>query len=229
MINLEMRKEDYGKSLMYVVVPGFIIGFVLQCFYIITSSVLPKSITSVLIVTIYCIITGAIHIDGLGDTFDGLFSQKPKEKILLIMKDSRMGTYGILAILLIIILNIVIIFEINLTSSYLLLIYPISGRTAILVCAGISDYAGKEDGLAKNFVEYCKIKEVIIGSILYLIIITLVMRLDGLVLGICLIIFSYIFTRLISKKLNGVTGDILGAVCEVSQIAFMLASYLVLN
>ena len=63
-------------------------------------------ITAVLVLASEVILTGGLHIDGLGDSFDGLYSYRDKEKILEIMKDSRLGTNGLLAIVIVFLLKV---------------------------------------------------------------------------------------------------------------------------
>jgi len=224
-ININMQKEDYGKSLAFAPISGLLIGLLLHFSYLLLNIIIPKPVISVIIVILYCLITGSLHLDGLGDTFDGLFSLKPKEKILQIMRDSHMGTYGILSIVLILILNISIINSVDVINSRILLLFPICGKVAMAISAGSSNYAGGDTGLARNFVLYAGIKEIIISTIIFIIPITLIIGINGLILGLGFIAFAFLFSRIISQKLNGVTGDILGAICEISQSVFMLCLY----
>ncbi|GAE88010.1 cobalamin synthase [Acetivibrio straminisolvens JCM 21531] len=92
----------------------------------------PSGVTSVLLIAAYIVLTGGIHLDGLGDTFDGIFSNKSREKMLEIMRDSRIGTNALLAVVCIIILDYALLSSIPL--SYLprvLLLFPAAEESAL--------------------------------------------------------------------------------------------------
>lgn len=107
MPKIEYDEEKLGKSMKYFPVVGIIVGFILLFFCIIFnfilknisySAVLPLMIIVVILTDL--ITTGALHLDGLADTFDGIFSYRSKHKMLEIMKDSRLGSNGALALIL---------------------------------------------------------------------------------------------------------------------------------
>lgn len=223
---LNVKDEDFGKGLVFAPLIGLILGGILAAFYLALSYVFPISINVVLIMILYIVLTGGLHLDGLGDTFDGLFSNRSKERILEIMKDSRVGTNAVIAIVCVIVLDIVVLVNIN--SAYLpqvLLLMPPAGRIASLMGAGISNYVRKEGGLGKSFIDFCGVKEVVIGIVVSLIIFSLC-GLNGIYIFITSVITAFLLVKLLSRKLNGVTGDILGAVCELNQSVFLIAAYI---
>ena len=112
MTRIPMPKIDYdeeklGKSMKLFPLVGIVIGFILLFFSIVFSYVLSNlSFSAFLPIIILVVIltdlisTGALHLDGLADTFDGIFSYRSKHKMLEIMKDSRLGSNGALALIL---------------------------------------------------------------------------------------------------------------------------------
>jgi adenosylcobinamide-GDP ribazoletransferase len=226
-INLNATDEDFGKGLAFAPVIGLIIGGTLALTYHFIGFIFPSSINSIIIIIEYIFLTGGLHLDGLGDTFDGLFSNRPKERMLEIMKDSRLGTNGVLAIFSVLILLYGFLSQIPYDHIYIVLIlFPVAGRTATLIGASISKYA-RNNGLGKSFVEYCGWKELIIGLISSICIFSVAYRGQGVLLLITSVVASLIFVKVFSRKIDGVTGDILGAVCELNQVAF-IACYFVL-
>ena len=103
MTRLYVPKVEYdelklGKAMKYFPFVGFIIGiflyFTALLFFRFTYSI---NLAIIFVILIEIILTGGIHLDGLADTFDGIFSYRSKQKMLEIMKDSRIGTNGVLA------------------------------------------------------------------------------------------------------------------------------------
>lgn len=222
--SFKAETEDYGKGLIFAPLIGLIIGEILAALYIILNHVLPAYICVVLVVIIYLLITGGLHFDGLGDTFDGIFSNRPKDKILEIMRDSRVGTNAVLAIVCILLLDVALLLGIN--KEYIvsvLLLMPVAGRIASLVGAGVSKYARTGEGIGKSFIEHCGIKEIIIGLIIYFAIFYLLAGLNGLIISALPPISAIIIIKLLGRKIGGATGDILGAVLEINQTIFLLA------
>lgn len=227
-IKTKFTNEDFGKGLIFAPVVGLIIGGILFGSYKLLILFFPIPLVVVFNVFIYIAITGGLHLDGLADTFDGIFSGRSKDRILEIMKDSRIGTFGVLALIAIIISDIVLISYINTNAiPYVFLLMPVAGRIGSFISAGISKYA-KEDGLGKSFIDFCGNKELIIGIVISFIIFYIFLGLKGVNIVFLTHITALILTYFFTRKINGATGDILGAICELNQFAFLLIVYFLL-
>lgn len=222
-----INSSDFAKGVIFMPLVGFIIGlFMSSIFYL--SNWLEPLVVSLLIWIFYICITGGLHLDGLADTFDGIFSNRDKDKILEIMKDSRVGTFGLIGIVIILISNIILTSYINLV---IILITPIIGRSIALMACSISNYA-KDNGLGKDLINYCGVKELIISFLYPSIILGILSLLNVLsMILVFSILVTYIITFLIikyiSNKINGMTGDTIGCVIELSQCVFLLTTYLI--
>lgn len=220
--------EDFGKGLVFAPIIGLLIGEILLGSFFLMDLIFPRTISIVLIIIIYITITGGLHLDGLADTFDGIFSGRSKDRILEIMKDSRLGTFGLLAVISVVLLNVFTLIEIPQSIIYRsILLFPVAGRIGSYVGASISKYA-REDGLGKSFINYCNTKELFIGMVISFIIFYIFAGLIGLAICIVIHIVSIILTKGLSKKIGGATGDILGCVCELNQTIFLLIVFLAL-
>src|SRR3712207_89815 len=91
----EWTMEDFGKSVAAFPYVGLIIGIFLTIVYGIGSQFLPTTPLMLVIVISEFLFTGGLHADGLMDTSDGIFSGRDREKQLEIMKDSRIGSFGV--------------------------------------------------------------------------------------------------------------------------------------
>lgn len=83
--------------------------------------------------------------------------------------------------------------------------------------------------MGKSFIDYCGIKELVEGVILYLIIFYLTKLYRGYIIMFFPIAAAIILIKFLSMKINGVTGGVLGAVCELNQTLFIMISYIILN
>lgn len=93
--------EDFGKSVIAFPYVGLVIGLLLTIIYSIGQYIFPYSTLLLIIVISEFLLTGGLHADGLMDTSDGIFSGRDRERMLEIMKDSRVGSFGVVAILFI--------------------------------------------------------------------------------------------------------------------------------
>ncbi len=225
-VNIDGKDEDYGKGLVFAPIVGLLLGGILFIVYLLSSKLFPVIATSAIVLTVYIILTGGLHLDGLGDTFDGLFSNRPKEMVLEIMRDSRVGTNAVLALVSILIIDNALLNGLNpLFEGAILLLFPVAGRIGLPVAAGVSRYAREGEGLGKSFIGYCGIKEVILASIIHLTLFFSVLGLKGVVLGLVLIFSSLLVVKVFSLKIGGATGDTLGAVCEINQTIYLAMVY----
>lgn len=227
---LDLKNEDFGKGLVFAPVVGLLIGGILAASFIVLNLVFPIHVISILILIEYILLTGGLHLDGLGDTFDGLFSNRSKERMLEIMRDSRVGTNAVLAIVCVLILNVSLLFGMG--SDFIvkaLILLPVAGRIGSLIGAGVSKYARSGEGLGKSFIDYCGIKEILIGLIFYFAIFFVVDNIRGLIISIFPVITAVLLVKYFSRKIGGATGDLLGAVCELNQTIFLMVMYIIIQ
>ena len=129
-INIDLGfDEEFHKTIAYFPLVGFILGVIIFLVGKVSILVFDPFLTAIIITLIHVILTGGIHIDGLGDTFDALYSYRDKEKMLEIMKDSRLGTNSLLAILFLILLKIGFIYNlINNNLMWTIVFMPVYAR-----------------------------------------------------------------------------------------------------
>lgn len=222
-LKLGAKAEDYGKGLIFAPLVGLIIGAILAIASYGLLYIFPKSMVAAIVLVLYIIITGGLHLDGLGDTFDGIFSNRSKERMLEIMRDSRVGTNAVLAIVSVLLLNYVALAQIN--STYFLrivLLMPMAGRVGSLVSAAVSKYARSGEGLGKSFIDLCGKKELVWGLLIYAVISLLTFDNKMWIVLLFPPISAFLLVKGFSRKIGGATGDVLGAVCELNQCIFLI-------
>lgn len=229
--SFEFNENDFKKGIQWAPAIGFVIGLIMALFSYFMRDYLSNEILGFIIFLLYISITGGLHIDGLVDSLDGLYSSRKKDRILEIMKDSRVGTFGALG-LVVYVLGFVLLAG-NLPWEVIFLM-PIFGRLTMLQVAACGNYARKEGGMGKSIIEYITIKKWILNLFINIAIISLIgtmyrphMLVKILVSYSLTMAIMYWNTENIIKKIDGITGDILGYSVEISQLIFMMISVIV--
>ena len=215
---IDFNKENIRYSVFFLPLIGIIIGGLGGLMY---RLIQPHSlmIGSLIALLVTIILTGGLHLDGLSDTADGFFSNQKKEKTLEIMKDSRVGAFGVLSIVLIVLSKFIIITSI----SDFPLVLALSFANSRLVVAWIisTKSPAKAEGLGKMFRDSNPKNLVLTSGVIYTIFLIildvryLIPLLVNLLLGQYISSVSY-------KKIGGITGDVNGCVIEIGDAISLL-------
>ncbi|MBO4400749.1 MAG: adenosylcobinamide-GDP ribazoletransferase [Selenomonadaceae bacterium] len=172
-------------------------------------------------------LTGAIHCDGLMDSADGVFSGREREKMLEIMKDSRAGAFGVVALVTVAALEISTLAElvkISLAwSCAAVFAAPVIGRLAMVLVIAMFPYA-RPAGLGKSFAQFTTRKTLALAAgetvllLTPLIFFSEEIFLAAIVALAIALVFALEFGKFATAKLGGVTGDIYGAAEFLSEV-----------
>lgn len=201
-------------------VAGLVIGLILALLDRFFLWGFTPVIAAALDVLLLICLTGALHMDGLADSGDGLFSHKPTAKILEIMKDSRIGSMGMVTVAAVLLIKFAALTGITQHRFIMLLLIPAFARAGLVFAMAYLPYLRKEDGLAGPFF-------VARLPVIFIIFLALMFTAAGLTgpRGWILIAGFAVSTPLLMlfyyKRMGGVTGDMLGAMIE-AQEAFLL-------
>lgn len=229
-INFDYEENDFRRGILYIPVIGLSLGLFLYGVYALLEGVFSSLVLSFIIVILYLLITGGLHIDGLADTLDALGSNRPRERMLEILRDSHIGTFGVLGIIVWFAGMVILMNEIPKAC----LILPVAARTMALFSCSISSYA-REKGLGGAVVDGTKAGHVLFSLFLSIVafVLLLLFSKDSVLLVssavgyILVFIFTLVSTRSISKKLSGITGDVIGYIIESTGLLFLLFTYAV--
>lgn len=195
---------------------GLIIGALLFSVQAAASLVFSPLTVAVFQTLAWVMITGGLHLDGLADTMDGLGSRRERERMLEIMKDSSIGAFGALSLILILIMKTVLLYELNGVSPLLILLVPLTARWGQLISIRYFQPARK-DGMGRFFQEYMRRTELILGLITIVLVYTASGNLFLLLLLPLHGLFVYLTSLSISRRLGGLTGDVYGFICETGE------------
>ena len=148
----EWTVEDFGKSVIAFPYVGLIIGLILALLYGVLSPFIPIMPLMLIIVVSEFLLTGGLHADGLMDTSDGLFSGRERERKLEIMKDSRIGSFGVVAFVFVTLLKWQLLTAIP-TAEFIpmaLIMMPLMSRWSLVLSIRSYPYA-REQGMGAAF------------------------------------------------------------------------------
>lgn len=176
------------------------------------------------IILLWIILTGGLHLDGLMDSADGLFSGRERERKLEIMKDSRVGAMGVIALAAMLLLKVSFMGLLTYPLKYwVLLLAPAVGRSAILLPIAHYPYARQGPGLGRAFGNNTSSAVLPMGVLLLAIASYLSVSRLLLMAGVALtLVISALAAYLINRSLGGHTGDTFGALCEFSETVFLI-------
>jgi len=177
-----------------------------------------------LIVILWIILTGGLHKDGLMDTADGLFSGKDKECKLEIMKDSRVGAMGVIALGAVLLLKFSFLASLPIQYKMLaLLLAPVIGRTIMVYSIVCFPYARSKPGLGKCFGEKVSKVKFLVVLAFSLIVAFFAIGPIGVGLALVTLLVAAVIAKCVGSVLGGQTGDTYGALCEISETIFLIA------
>lgn len=208
-----------ARSMAFFPLVGFVIGLLLASGYYLLSLLFPKSFVLWLTIGLLAFLTRGLHLDGFADTMDGLASGGTREKILEVMRDSRIGAFGVISLILLIGAKYLALNQIsNISLPYSLILMTVMGRNSMVLVCYRSSYARSNGGLGKPFTENLSAREMALSLLSAFGLALLLKGLKGILvfLGTCLFSLGYRF--FFKRKLGGVTGDILGAANELSEL-----------
>ncbi|MEI7673560.1 MAG: adenosylcobinamide-GDP ribazoletransferase [Deltaproteobacteria bacterium] len=215
---LTFDERTLGNSIPFFPVVGLGIGAAVALMDWGLGFLFPISVTSVFTVILLIAVSGGLHTDGLADTADGFFSSRPRERILEIMRDSRTGPMGVAAIVCVVALKIALIASVSGPSRvWVLLLAPIAGRSALLIHLALLPYA-RQEGLVGIFHRNRSRGHALWALTVLIIAGGLAGGVPGLVAGMCSFLFILLFAAYVWRRIGGLTGDTLGAACELTEL-----------
>jgi adenosylcobinamide-GDP ribazoletransferase len=219
----------FTSSMMFFPLVGFFIGVVCAFLSYLLSLFFSPFMTSALVVALWVVLTGALHLDGFADTADGIGGGRDREERLAIMKDSRIGTFGAVSLFLVLILKVAFLSE--LTESYPIFSVILAAATGRWVISGAIMYfpSARPDGMGALFKKNCGKREFIVSSSIMGAVSLFCLAVGGPVVVLLTAAASYGAAAFLSKRLGGLTGDSYGALCEFSEAVALFLCVIVYN
>lgn len=242
-------EKDFADSVRYFPLIGLVLGIIYTAFAALLMSFLPQNgillphhVVAAILLILPILLTGGLHCDGFMDTMDGLFSGRSRERMLEIMKDSRVGANGVFAFVLLMIFDWSILLDL-LQSAWLfpaLFAMPIISRLMMVVAISAFPYA-RPVGMGKAFKDGGT-KSVLYGAFFYTLILVFFPGVAADFLGIipldaaglsswllsmtavifAALLFTIFFASYATRHLGGLTGDVYGAITTLTETLVLL-------
>jgi adenosylcobinamide-GDP ribazoletransferase len=180
-----------------------------------------EPVVALLDVIFLAMVTGAFHLDGLGDTADGLLGQRPRDKALIIMKDSRIGAMGLVAVVFGLALKWGGIAGLEVNRSLLLILIPAYARSGVLFGIRFLEYGRPDGGTGLEFFKET-LKPAAFGGLILPVGASLLLGWQALWLNLCFILIVSTILFYYKKRIGCITGDMCGAMIELLEAGLFL-------
>jgi adenosylcobinamide-GDP ribazoletransferase len=217
-----------SRSVKFFPAVGLLIGLSGALLHFLLTPHLPALIVALAIVIYFILITGCLHEDGLADAFDGFGGGWDREKVLAIMRDSRIGTYGAVALTLSLLARVLLVASLPATraGTYLIAAHVLCRWTTLPLSFYLfpaRDRNGdKIDGQGARIAHLTTRASLISGTLFTFVVVFAVLRIRGLIpvlAAASTTLFSGLYYR---RRIGGVTGDCFGATNQLTEIAVYL-------
>ncbi|MCE7766100.1 adenosylcobinamide-GDP ribazoletransferase [Pseudomonas putida] len=210
--------RELGRSLLFYPLVGLLFGLLLWLASLLLQGT-PAPLHAALLLTVWVLLSGALHLDGLADSADAwLGGFGDRERTLLIMKDPRSGPIAVVTLVLVLLLKFCalwVLVEQGIGAQ--LLLAPLIGRAAMLGLFLSTPYV-RPGGLGQALADHLPRRTagwVLLGSALFCLV------LGGWVVALALAVFAWL-RHLMCRRLGGTTGDTAGALLELLELAVIL-------
>jgi len=212
--------QEMGRAVAWFPLVGVVLGLLLYVVNYFAQLIFPASVSAALTLFAWIIFTRAFHLDGFMDTCDGLFGGFTPERRMEIMKDSRMGAFGVAGGILVLLTEYSALHSsIDLFSA--LLLSTTLGRFASPLVIYIFPYA-REDGLGIEMKRNVGIREVVIATLITGFVSFFIYSWLGLVLMFASAIVAILISLYTMRLIPGLTGDIYGTVTTTVEMFVLI-------
>lgn len=219
--------EKLSRSMFLFPLVGALLGSLLVLFFLLCRSWLFGLFLDSMLVMLLVIFTRALHLDGLADTFDATLGSKDKAEALRIMGDSGIGAFGVISLIFVILLKVVLLNSLSFElKPAALVLAPVFGRWAMVFGAAFFPPA-KEKGLGYLFARHTGPGQFLIASVPTFAIALLCLRWYSVIVILSSLSFVAVLAYSLMRKVGGVSGDILGALSELSEVWVLFAMFLI--
>ena len=219
------KEASLARATFFFPLIGFLIGILTLAITQLLSFDLFVRLEALSLVTIPILLTGGLHVDGFADFSDGFFGAREKGEVLRIMRDSRVGVWGVLATVLLLFWKWELLASLSRRGEVLILSLTAS-RWVQVVLAYFLPYANPAGGVGEAVAKKIQIRE-LVGASAFLAFVVFFLKGKGVLCFIALLPFLAGIGFLFKKRIGGITGDLLGAASEMTEAFVLLVFFLI--
>lgn len=215
--------EDLAASLGWFPLVGFALGAILAFADFCSRRFLRPAARAALIVIALAVVTGGVHLDGLADTADALGAGRDRTRALEILRDSRIGTFGAIALFFVLILKLSALAGAVHAGRYqAIFLGPGLGRWAMVMTAEGMTYL-RGEGAGSTLLGSRGPRNWWVATLISIIGVSLTRSAIGWLAALLAVLLSLVLRAFYRRWLGGVTGDLIGAAGEIVETAVLLA------
>ncbi|TLM67149.1 MAG: adenosylcobinamide-GDP ribazoletransferase [Deltaproteobacteria bacterium] len=219
----EVAPRQLGRSLAFFPLVGLLLGALLAGIDQGLAHLLPRPVGDALLLALLALLSGALHLDGFADLCDGLGGGRDREAALRIMKDSCIGAFGAVGLILLLLLKYQALLSLPAAvKPAALLLLPAAGRWAPVLLTVAIPYLRGPEGTGAAFAAHAGRRELLLASMTVLAAAAALFRAEGVMLAGILLAAAAGFGVWMKRRLGGVTGDVLGAAVELLELLTLL-------
>lgn len=219
------EERDVGRSVAFFPLVGLLLGAVLAALVLVSDGRLPASLVAVLAAALLAALTGALHLDGVADTFDALGAPgADRARLLDILRDSRIGSHGAAALLFVVLLKVTALHAVLAggRATAVLLAFPALARFVAVLVIVLFPYA-RTRGLGVAFHAHARPADVALAGVIASVAVAAAGRAAVLAAFVATALVL-LFVRRVAARLGGVTGDVCGAAIELAEVVFLVVA-----
>jgi cobalamin 5'-phosphate synthase/cobalamin synthase len=223
-IRVTARAVDVGGAARWFPLVGAVLGGVgaLVAWTLTDVLGLPATLAATVVIGLEAWVTGAIHLDGVADTADGFGGGTSREDVLHIMRDPRIGSYGAIAVVLVIGIKVTALAALlDRGALSFLVAAPAISRWTIPALAAWLPYARADGGLGEAVVCGRTTRSLITATVITAVIAVAALRMEALFVGATAGLTVAWIGRAAQRRLDGVTGDVFGASVEMTEASVL--------
>jgi adenosylcobinamide-GDP ribazoletransferase len=210
---------DSGRAAVWYPFVGLVVGALTWLVWTGSMLVFPPLVAGIITLIVWVALTGGLHLDGLADCCDGLFASASVERRLEIMKDPRMGAFGVIGLVLVLLLKAATLGSLDSDSSLGILLAASLGRWCILP-AGLLPLA-RPSGMGADFIAGFRRSFIFWGALIPLVIAVL-LGTRGVLSAFTGLGAMGLVLWLAKSRIGGVTGDVFGMIVEAIEMIVLL-------
>ena len=227
-IKRPFTSQELGRSVGFYPLVGLALGGVLVGLAVLLALAFPPAVAAALLAATWVVSTRALHMDGFMDTCDGLFGGFTPERRLEIMRDSRVGAFGVLGGALLVLIKFVLLAQLVANFDFpALLLTPMIGRWVMTLAIVWFPY-GRTSGMGREIKDNAGPPQFALATLTMLLAAFLAGSWISLAAAGVAAVVVVLWLKFVGAKIPGLTGDIYGATCEIAEVLVMLlfAQYL---
>jgi adenosylcobinamide-GDP ribazoletransferase len=206
----------------YFSLVGLLLAALLSLLALVLDLALPQFALVAILVVVQVALTGGLHLDGLMDSCDGLFGGATPERRLEIMRDSRVGSFGVLAGACLLLLKFAFFASLSMHQLPLALLMTLPVARWGMVLAGRIFPSARPMSLGAAFHHAITLRSLLMAGMIALIVALVAGRLVGLAVWMWMTVGAIAVGALVTRLLGGLTGDAYGAIAEFSEMTGLL-------